>query len=107
LWSQLAKVATRPVGGPGPRPPKEKGKAGDGRFRRAAAALVRRIVHRAASIAKRGFGCAAAAMTARNIAPEVVPGDALDAANPYWDFALDSDPGGDFSADRGGPSPGP
>jgi hypothetical protein len=100
---------------PEPTRRKEKEKTDRSLFPRTAAILIRRIARRAERIVKLtpgACGPAAHAQTARftEVLPDedgaAAPYEALDAANPYWDFSLDSDAGVDFSADRGGPSPG-
>jgi hypothetical protein len=100
-----------------PQPPrrKQKEKTDRSRFPPAAAALIRRIARRAGAIIKLApgaFGPAAHALTAHStefLPDECVaaaPYETLDAANPYWDFSLDTDTGAGFSADPCGPSPG-
>jgi hypothetical protein len=107
LWGQLAKAATRPVDEqPEPRP-KDKEKTDKGMFRPTAAALIRRIA-RVVKLAPRAFANAAAAATMR--VADILPDEysqaqayeALDAANPYWDFSFDSDAA--FEFDSSGPS---
>jgi hypothetical protein len=61
-------------------------------------------------LAADAFSEASAAVTARldRFFPEgyddAPTADALDAANPYWDFSLNTDSGSDFGYDASGPS---
>jgi hypothetical protein len=77
---------------------KAKDKTSSGGVRLAAAALIKRIRRATTTSAMRtGFTSAARATTAgfTDIPPEAydtfAPCEVLDAANPFWDFSLDSE----------------
>jgi hypothetical protein len=96
---------------PEPRP-KEKKKTDSGGLRLAAAALITRLARRCTAniraAMRAGFCRAAQAITAGGTdIPAEAYGEAapaLDAANPYWEFSVDSDDGADCSAARCGAS---
>jgi hypothetical protein len=107
LWSALAKLATRPDEEE-PEPPRrrEKKDAGSGSFRMAAQTIMQRmrgITTDAADTITDAFSKARVAVAARleRVFDEIdaEPCEALDPANPYWEFTLEADSGSGFDAE--------
>jgi hypothetical protein len=107
LWSALAKLATRPDEEE-PEPPRRRQKDGtdSGSFRMAAQTIMQRvrgITTDAADTITGAFSKARVAVAARleRIFDEIEaePYDALDPANPYWEFSLEADSSSGFDAE--------
>jgi hypothetical protein len=115
-WKSAGSTATRPDDDAEPEPPRrrEKEDTGSGSFRLAAGNIALRVRNSGGDLAGKladAFSNAKAAATVQleKIFAEIEgePCEALDPANPFWDFSLEADSGGDFDAgynDSGGAS---
>jgi len=99
-WKSLAAAATRRAPGPESKPRRRRSEEGRAFFRVAAT----KIIGRAAKISAGAFSNAAKTIARRvdrffaDTMADAETFTAVDAANPYWDFSLDTDSGDTFNA---------